>query len=211
MADGIYSFNKIISIEADSIAANLSATGTGCEMTVGCDEIGTTLFLREGAKESTFCISKGDLASVSYFVQKYPWLLYCGLFAVAAGLVLMLEEIAIFAEITSLIGLILFVSYFFSTTTMLEFESSGGKTISFNFSGSASKKSVELGSFCKSAIGIDKLIDVDPEKFVQSTTSKGPFGYSTSELEEASSEAVEGEIPEGWTKEQWEYYGKKSE
>jgi hypothetical protein len=209
MADGTHAFNKISSIHSNPpTVANLSATGKGCQMQVDCNDIGTTLFLSEGSKTSTFCISKGDLASVSYFLEKFPWILFVGLAFI--GVDLYFQTLVLAG-----IGIVVMIFYFFASRSVMEFESSGGRTVSFHFSGGAAKRSEELGSFCKSAIMIDKSIHA-PEPLVHSgkfpepnAEDTDPFGYQTTQPENTSSVSEQAQIPPGWTKEQWEYYGKK--
>ena len=167
-------FNKISEMEisySDNQKALLSAVGRGCSLNVECNEIGTSVFLMQGGKESSFIISKGNLSSVGFSSSRKPILLKLGVISIIVGFIpvegwggpLLLDYIP-----TPILGIILIVLYFFLRLATLEFESSGGKTLPIQFSGSAVRDTGNIARFCRAVIMIDQGIESEAENVVLS-------------------------------------------
>ena len=68
---------------------------------------------------------------------------------------------------------ILFILFLVLREAKLEFESSGGKTVSFQFTGSAAGRASDFAKFCTDAILIDK--HMDDKIRVSQTSTEIPF------------------------------------
>ena len=152
-------FNKINRMEVSSTSegdiAIFSADGSRCSLNAECGKVGSSFSLVSKGKESVFVIAKGSLSSVSFYKSRQPWLLIMGgiLIAIAVFMTISVES-----DPTLLFALaaLSFVLYMFLQIATLEFESSGGKTVSFQFSGSAARRASDMAKFSTAAIMIDR-------------------------------------------------------
>ena len=171
-------FSTVQKIETRSstegVTAILSATGSGCSLDAKCDLIGSSFSLVSGGKESVFIIAKGSLSSASFYTSRNNWLL------VAASLLLGFGMASYLLEMGSSLGMlafggsfILFILYLVFREAKLEFESSGGKTVSFQFTGSAAGRASDFAKFCADAILIDK--DMGDKIMVSPLDTEIPF------------------------------------
>lgn len=171
-------FNNVKKIETtistEGATAILSATGTGCSLDAKCDLIGSSFSLVSGGKESVFIIAKGSLSSASFYTSRNKWLL------IAASVLLGFGIGSYLFGTDSSLGMllfggsfILFILFLVLREAKLEFESSGGKTVSFQFTGSAAGRASDFAKFCTDAILIDK--HMDDKIRVSQTSTEIPF------------------------------------
>jgi len=158
-------FNKIDAIEIlhslEGDFARLSARSNGSSLNAECGNVGSGFTIITRGKESVFLIAKGSLSSVSFYKSDKPIFLLSGIITILLswGYVLLIEPSVIVW--CSALGVILIIAYFFLRTAKLEFESSGGKSVIFQFSGSAAGRGRDMAKFCAAAIMIDKGIKVE--------------------------------------------------
>jgi hypothetical protein len=105
--------------------------------------------------ESTVIIAKGSLASISFTKSSQPlWFVLSILFAILGLLVFVGggAEGAAVGVGTIFISAIFYLVYYMSKMSVLELDSSGAQTYSFQFSGAAANRSSDIALFCRAAI-----------------------------------------------------------
>jgi hypothetical protein len=155
-SDSVSSDRRIILRNLTRVdGTNLSAEGNRCKLNVECDEIGTSVTYALGNVESTVIIAKGSLASISFTKSSQPlWLVLSILFAIL-GLLAFVgggAEGAAGGVGTIFISVIFYLVYYMSKMSVLELDSSGAQTYSFQFSGAAANRSSDIALFCRAAI-----------------------------------------------------------
>ena len=188
MADGILkgfndglrgkqSHDKLISLYSNEDVAHLSAKGSDSNLTIDCNEIGTTISSVGRGTTSTSSISKGNLASVSHYSDRKDWAMIVGLGCFVAGFLFFFNEDDLrIAAISASVGIAFFAYFLLSKISVLEFETAGGKRIFVSFSGSAARKRTELNSFCQEAIMLDKGMKIEPKDHTpQAKYENAPF------------------------------------
>ena len=166
-SDSVSSDRRIVLKKITRIdGANLSAEGKSCTLNVECDEIGTSVTYALGNVESTVIIAKGSLASISFTKSSQPlWLVLSILFAIL-GLLAFVgggAEGAAGGVGTIFISAIFYLLYYMSKMSVLELDSSGAQTYSFQFSGAAANRSSDIALFCRAAIMNDLSVQMEEE------------------------------------------------
>ena len=161
---GKQSHDKLISLYSNEDVAHLSAKRSDANLTIDCNENGTLISSVGTGTTSATLISKGNLASVSYYSNRKEWALGVGIMCLTVGFLLYFDANDLrIAGVLAAVGLA-FVAYFLlSKTSVLEFETAGGKRIFVSFSGSAARKQTELALFCGNASIIDRGMKVEPK------------------------------------------------
>jgi len=131
---------------------HLSAEGKSCRLDVLCDNVGTSISYSLGNVQSSVIIAKGSLASIGFTKSSQPlWLVFCVIFAFF-GVIGIMSEIPTEGLGMLIISAVLYIMYYFSKMSVLQFDSSGAKTYSFQFSGVAANRSSDVAQFCRAAI-----------------------------------------------------------
>jgi len=142
----------------------LKAKGSDGVLEVICDQTGTSIRLAVGI-ESHYYISKGSLASVSFYKKSQPWYIVSGITLMIMGIVILspgyLNDFQAFLGIgIIIIGVIQIVVFFLRRIVTLEFETTGGKIIDFSLTGLAAKSGDVLTQFCYVATDPETLAGI---------------------------------------------------
>ena len=153
-------FGKITKMEVSNTnvcrTAILSAKASGHSLSVVCGDLGSSFSVTSYGEEEVHIIGKGSLSSVSYYTSRSQSLANGVALLIVVGIGLYYLEYNGYFFAWGL-GFLLFVWYILSRKATLEFESSGGRSVIFYFSGRAANSS-GLAKFCTAVIEIDKGI-----------------------------------------------------
>jgi len=145
-------FSKITNIESHGgDTAKFQAKGKST-LQINCGRIGTSVSIEKRGHGHSFVIAKGSLASVSFANKNYPILKYLAIVGFVWGTFEYLGDGSLGAFIP---GVVIFMIYLMTQSAQLTLESKGGNQIAISFSGSAARKTKEIGKFCSAAVMID--------------------------------------------------------